>query len=261
MTSILDQKIISEKLFYPRYSRIENPHWIERDSAMLACYYYQIDNPKNTIIYFHGNGEVVSDYLGFFDEEMEALGCSILFAEYRGYGMSEGAEPSLVAMLEDAVAIVESIDVPKEEIILFGRSMGSLYALHTASVFPDIAGLIIESGIADMERWMLDKIALEDIGISRETIVGELDKYLDHKSKIKFFRGQTLIMHTKHDRLVDASHALALYSWADNPRQIRIFELGDHNSIMVVNKEEYFSIIGDFIQGIKEDNQWWKFWK
>ena len=43
-----------------------------------------------TVIYFHGNGEVVADYLPSFPEWITRAGCNVLLAEYRGYGMSSG---------------------------------------------------------------------------------------------------------------------------------------------------------------------------
>jgi hypothetical protein len=39
-------------------------------------------------------------------------------------------------MLEDVRLIVEACKIPSEKIIFFGRSLGSLYALHEASLYP-----------------------------------------------------------------------------------------------------------------------------
>lgn len=250
--SILNHSIISSKYFYPKYSSFTNPCYIKSDNTQLACYYHKADNPKKTIVFFHGNGEVVSDYIGYFDLKIENLGCSILFAEYRGYGLSSG-NPSLVEMLDDVKVVIQSINVPSEEIVLFGRSVGSIYALHGASVFPNISGLIIESGISDIIVRVLRMLSPEEIGTTEEELLEEGKKYFDHHQKIKAFQGQTLILHTKHDSLVHSSNAIDLYNWANEPKILKLFEDGDHNDIGLVNEEEYFSLIRNFIGRLPKD--------
>lgn len=244
--SILNHNVISQRYFYPRYVTLTNPFYVQSGNNQLSCYYHQINNPKKTIIFFHGNGEVVSDYLNYFDLKIESLGCSILFAEYRGYGLSSG-NPSLVEMLDDVEAIIRSINVPLEEIVLFGRSVGSIYALHGASVFPNISGLIIESGISDVIARVLQMLSPEEIGTTEEELLEEGKKHFDHHQKIKAFQGHTLILHTKHDSLVHSSNAIDLYNWANEPKRLKLFEDGDHNDIGLVNEEAYFALLKEFI--------------
>ncbi len=225
---------------------IKNPYYIKSGNNKLACYYHKIKNPKKTIIHFHGNGEVVSNYIGSFVDEVEALKCSILLAEYRSYGLSSGDSPSLVDMLDDVENIIKSIDVPLEDIVLFGRSVGSIYALHGAYIFPNISGLVIESGIADVASRIIRfvKKSRKDI---IEQIREEGKQYFDHKKKIELFQGQTLIMHTLYDSLVHASNARKLYEWANEPKKLELFLKGDHNNIFHINKKEYWKVFGKFI--------------
>ena len=247
MELLLNSNKVSNRYFYPRYSNFENPHYVESGNNQLACYYHKIENPKKTIIHFHGNGEVVSDYLSLsFASQIEALGCSILFAEYRSYGLSTGDSPTLVGMLEDVEKIIKSIDVPPQEIVLFGRSVGSIYALHGASVFNNIAGLVIESGIADVVGRVL-KLIRKPKTVIKEQMREEGKIYFDHEKKIKKFQGQTLVMHTLYDSLVHASNARRLYDWANEPKELKLFLQGDHNDISFVNEEEYFNVWGEFI--------------
>ena len=53
-------------------------------------------------------------------------------AEYRGYGGSTG-EPSLVAMLDDVDAIFSALGRPAGELVVYGRSIGSIYAIEFAT--------------------------------------------------------------------------------------------------------------------------------
>jgi len=252
--SILNHETISKRYFYPRYESFENPYYVQSGENRLACYYHKIDNPRKTIIYFHGNGEVVADYVGFLEDKIETLlGCSILFAEYRSYGLSTGDTPTLVDMLDDVKIIVESIDVPLEEIVLFGRSVGSIYALHGASIFPNVAGLVIESGISNVVSRVLKMIKKpQKIGTTREALFEEGKIYFDHEEKIKAFKGKTLIMHTRFDSLVSSVNAIKLFSWANEAKKLKLFFEGDHNDILFVNEEEYFELLNEFIGNLEE---------
>ena len=247
--SILNHETISKRYFYPRQVSFENPYYVQSGENTLACYYHKIENPRKTIIYFHGNGEVVADYVDFLEHKMETLlGCSILLVEYRGYGLSTGTTPKLVDMLNDVKMIVESIDVPEEEIILFGRSVGSIYALHGASIFPNIAGLVIESGISNVVSRVLRMIKKpEKIGTTREALFEEGKIYFDHEEKMNAFKGETLIMHTRFDSLVSSVNANELFSWANEPKKLKLFFEGDHNDILFVNEEEYFRLLDEFV--------------
>jgi len=249
MNLLLNSEKVSKRYFYPRYASFEKPYYVESGKNTLACYYHKIENPKKTIIHFHGNGEVVSDYFDLFLPQIEKLGCSILFAEYRQYGLSTGEAPSLVGMLEDVEQIIKSIDVAPQEIVLFGRSVGSIYALHGASLFPNVAGLVIESGIANVVMRIL-KLTRKPKTSIKEQMREEGKVYFDHEQKIKSFHGQTLIMHAKYDSLVHSSNAKTLYDWANEPKQLKLFWDGDHNDIFFVNEEEYFDVLGEFIDGL-----------
>jgi pimeloyl-ACP methyl ester carboxylesterase len=90
-------------------------------------------------------------------------GIGTLFGEYRGYGGS-GGSPALVSMLDDALAIVDATGVPPARIVLYGRSVGSIYPLHAAA-HRRVAGLIIESGIADVGEGL--GVRPEEIGSTR----------------------------------------------------------------------------------------------
>jgi len=58
-------------------------------------------------------------------------------------------------MLGDGEAAINAAGIKPERAIALGRSIGSLYAIELAHRQPTLAGLIIESGIADpLERFL-----------------------------------------------------------------------------------------------------------
>ena len=178
------------------------------------------------------------------------MGANLLLAEYRGYGMSSGA-PALAALLDDVELIVAACGIPQEHIIFFGRSLGSLYALHGAARYPRAAGLIIESGLADPLERILVRVEPWELGATMEQLRVAVGRCLDQQQKIAGFRGRVLVMHTRNDDLVSVSHAERLHAWANEPKELLVFERGDHNTILPANQEAYFAAVQAFIQSIE----------
>lgn len=250
----LDHPILSSRYFYPWQNRFADPFFVEGDGFRLGCRYCRVHDAAPTIIHFHGNGETVADYLGEFEERITGLGANLLLVEYRGYGMSSGA-PALAAMLSDVELIVKAAGVPPERIVFFGRSLGSLYALHGAKLYPNAAGLIIESGLADPLERILVRVEPRELGATMEQLRGSVERCLNQRAKIAGFTGRVLIMHTRNDDLVPVSHAERLHAWANQPKVLQVFERGDHNTIQPANLEAYFAAVGACVQSIKESTR------
>ena len=193
-----------------------------------------------TVIHFHGNGEVVSDYVPDMAEEYANLGVNVLFAEYRGYGASTGAQPALERMLDDAAAILAASGEPTENVILFGRSIGSLFAIELAGQHPNLRGLILESGIAD--PLTLFRIAPEQLGVSQAELAAAIASRLDHRAKLGRYGGPLLILHAAGDRLVSPSHAERNFAWcatAPGEKELLLLSRGNHSTIFLSNYAEY----------------------
>jgi len=242
----LDHPILTSRYFYPWPNTFEDPFYVTGNDFRLGCRYRHISNELPTIIHFHGNGETVEEYLGDFESRITSMEANLLLAEYRGYGMSDGM-PGLVTMLDDVQLIVEAIRVPPEQIIFYGRSLGSLYAAHGASLYPQAAGLIIESGLSDPLERILARIEPREVGATMEALQAAVNLHLNQRQKIETFQGRVLILHTRNDDMVHVSHAERLYEWAHEPKQILVFERGDHNTIMAANVEEYFNAVERFV--------------
>ncbi len=104
----LDGPEVSHYLFYPRAS-LQNPVSREgvRDvmipvepDVSIGARYHIFDKQGASILFFHGNGEIVEDYedIAFL---YSRLNLNFLPVDYRGYGHSTG-RPSVSAMLRDA---------------------------------------------------------------------------------------------------------------------------------------------------------------
>jgi uncharacterized protein len=245
-STCLDHLLLAERYFYPWPNPFPDPFFVDGNGGRLGCWYGRWFQERLTVVHFHGNGETVVDYLHGFEARMESLGVNLLLAEYRGYGMSEG-EPRLAAMLEDVPAIVAASGVDPGRLIFFGRSLGSLYAAHAAALYPMAAGLVLESAIADPLERILTRVEPWQLGVTDEELKNEVDRLFNQRRKLAEFHGWTLVLHTRNDDLLDVSHGERLYAWANEPKELVLFERGDHNNIMEVNEESYFAYLERFM--------------
>jgi len=246
-TSILNHYLISSRYFFPRYDTFKQKHIVNCNDAKLACFYDNSFPKGKTVVFFHGNGEIVQDYLDLFPDIFKERGVNLFLFEYRGYGESTG-KPALVDILDDTEMAIKSLNIKSENLIFYGRSVGSIYAVHAASVFNNASGLILESGIADVkERIMMRIDSPKEINSTTDELEKEFSKYFNTKKKLSCFKGKSLVMHTINDGLVDVSHAKRLYEYLNEPKQLELFKSGSHNSIFLVNMKKYFDTIFDFI--------------
>jgi len=156
-------------------------------------------------------------------------------------------------MLEDVQKIFEALNLQEENLIIFGRSIGSIFAIHFAYKYPNISGLILESALAEPMNFLLQRRPqlveyLEEKGILQD-LLRESQKYLNNKEKLQVYKGPLLIFHTKSDSLVSVRHSEQIYEWAVTPeseKKLIIFENGNHNTIFYMNAESYIQGMHQF---------------
>lgn len=243
--SVLDHRLISRRYFFPIERPIADPWHVEVPGARLACARFIHDPAAPTLLHFHGNGEVVADYLPWFPELVAGLGANLVLAEYRGYGGSTGS-PRLLGMLQDGPIIFDALGLQPDRVIAFGRSIGSLYAMHLASARP-LAGLIVESGICDVLERLLLRVRPEELGVPMGRLADEVSAHLSPRSWLARHQGPALILHARHDDLVSVDHAHRLISWSKKPYRL-IFDRGDHNTIFRENQPTYLAAIRQFLE-------------
>jgi pimeloyl-ACP methyl ester carboxylesterase len=233
-------------MFFPRATAVADPFWVRTpDGAALACHRAAPHGDAPTVIHFHGNGEVVADYVPTFANLMVGLGVNVIFAEYRGYGASSG-RPSLSAVLDDAEAVLRAARQPPDRVIAYGRSMGSYAAIELASRHP-LAGLVIESGIADPLERVLLRVTPDELEVAAPALAAEVEQLLDHQRKLERHRAPILVLHAVRDEIVDASHAVRLASWAaSEDRELVLLPRGGHNDVLGQNHAAYLKSLSAF---------------
>jgi fermentation-respiration switch protein FrsA (DUF1100 family) len=247
----LDRPEITAFLFYPRpecepggAGRAEGIHMIPvEDGVSIGARFHLVDPAAPNLLFFHGNGEIVSDYddiAGLYAR----IAINFLPVDYRGYGRS-GGRPTVTAMMRDAHIIFASVrrwladNRHTGPLIVMGRSLGSASALELASHYPDsVDGLIIESGFAHaLPLLRLLGVDTDKLGITE----GEA---FDNTSKIARYPGPTLVIHAEFDHIIPFADGEALFAASPDPDK-RFLEIpeANHNDIFLHGIEPYLEAV------------------
>ncbi|MEJ2725401.1 MAG: alpha/beta fold hydrolase [Deltaproteobacteria bacterium] len=256
--SRLDRPEILMFLFHPRRERpgsapgsdVEDIMIPVEEGVSIGARLHPAQKPGPVMLFFHGNGEIVSDY-DDIAPLYSRMGITFLPVDYRGYGRSTG-KPTVTAMMRDCHVIFDFLQDRlrgrgyRGPLIVMGRSLGSTSALELAAHYGEqIDGLVIESGLAYVGPLLrLLGVPIENSGIREEDGFRNVEK-------IRLFSKPTLIIHAENDHIIPFSDGRALYeaSTAENKRLIRI-RGADHNNILFRGLEEYMGAINALIQQV-----------
>jgi len=243
---ILDHPLVSQSVFFPRPTDVEPSFSVDVGGASVACYLAGPFPDAGTVLHFHGNGELASEYATRHAERFVGRGVNVCFTEYRGYGLSSGV-PKLVTMQGDGEKIVEALGIPPDRLVAFGRSLGSVYAIELAARMPQIRGLVLESAIANvLEDWQLTD-EIKQLGQTESALLREVEMHFDLQQKLKNYRGHVLVLHTRNDQSLDRTHADRLYAWSGSSnKRLVVFPDGGHNTIFSANAPRYLSELNEF---------------
>lgn len=253
---LLDRKEIRNILFHPRRvpeAGAERPgvrvvYMTMPDGVRLAGRLHMATATAPLLLFFHGNGEVSSDY-DVIGPVYTNIGVSFLVMDFRGYGMSAGS-PSVATLVADAGetyrqlgGVLTAAGAKPAQIYVMGRSLGGVSAIEVGRVAGDrLAGLILESAFAETQPLLLGLGAGEFVGFD------EARDGIGNQEKIKSVRVPTLIIHGAGDKLIPLRNAETLHanSGAADKRLVVIPTAG-HNDVLVRGQQYYFAAIRNFI--------------
>jgi len=249
--SVLDRPEVLAVLFHPRreMGAADNSHGgLDLEIAVagdvaVGARFHLAGKASPTILFFHGNGEIVADY-----DDLGPLytnkGINFLPVDYRGYGRSAGS-PTVTAMMADAVVIFDFVarwldtNGYSGPLIVMGRSLGSASALMLAANRQErIAGLIIESGFA----YITPLIRL--LGVNPDTIGFHAQWDAFNLENIQSFTKPTLIIHAQFDHIIPFGDGQALHDRAPaGDKQLLMIPGANHNDILQRGFNEYFQAV------------------
>ncbi len=254
--SILDRPEILNFLFYPRpEGSLSSPSGNAEvmlipvgDGLLVGARLHKAEKEAPVILFFHGNGEIVSDYddLG---QMYSSHGINFLPVDYRGYGRSSGT-PTVTGMMRDCHVIFDYVKQWLDTntytglLIIMGRSLGSASALELGSHYEEeIDGLIIESGFAyAIPLLRLLGVNTDALGISEEKGFCNIDK-------IRNFAKPVLVIHAEYDHIIPFSDGQDLFDACPSlHKKILKIEGANHNTIFAYGLENYMRGIREFVE-------------
>lgn len=249
--AVLDRGGASAQIFFPRPDPSRTPegatdHVVEvGDGVTIAARRYEADPHGPTIVYFHGNGEVVGDH-DFIAPLYHSIGANLLVFEFRGYGRSTGS-PTMAHLVGDGATCgrkaIELLDADGFDGLRFvmGRSLGANPALEVAARVPGYRGLILESGAGNVGRFV-GRLGLPP-GPDIDRLVAA------HEAKLASITMPSLIIHGLADDLVPVSNALATADLLTGSEvTTELVEGAGHNDLLLVDPGRYIEAIARLIE-------------
>lgn len=177
---------------------------------------------KKTVLYFHGNAGSINNRL-YRIEEFSKMDVNFLIISYRGFSKNEGkpSESGLYDDAESAVAFLENLGVEKNNIVLYGESIGTGVAIEIAQN-EGYAGLILEApytSIVDIAKKMYP---IFPVSVLLRDRFESIDKINNLKSPL-------LIFHGLNDDLIPIEMGRELFNKASEPKAM--IETEDSHSI------------------------------
>lgn len=209
----------------------------DNERLALRCHLNAKELP--TLLFFHGNGEVASDYEELAPH-LTGCGFNLIIAEYRGYGLSRG-EPSVAHMLADARVSFTFMEGWLKNrgytgpMVIMGRSIGSAPALELAAAFPErIRALVIESGFA---RFIP---LLHTVGLPLWAELPSESEGPANLAKISTYHGPLLVIHAEEDTIIPFHEGEDLF-YASPSTEKHFLEVKNagHNDLFYVGHRDY----------------------
>jgi pimeloyl-ACP methyl ester carboxylesterase len=243
----LNTRAVNRYLFYPRggesvpasTDQIKTILIPIEENVVIGARCHVIHKEAPNILFFHGNGEIVSDYDDFAPLFLD-LGFNFIPVDYRGYGFSSGS-PSVISMMGDCHIVFNYVrDWLRDRgihgsLLVMGRSLGSASALEIASNYEDaIGGMILDSGFAYTGS------LLENLGLNSESIGFQEEDGFRNLQKIKIFHQPTLIIHGENDEIIDVTDGRKLFdSCPSNTKRLLVIPRAGHNDLFAYGLDAY----------------------
>lgn len=246
-------RIIESQIFFPDQTLVATPaqaglafedvDLTTSDGLRLHGWFIPGPDPAAPVVLFcHGNAGNISHRLDNL-KRLHQAGLASLIFDYRGYGRSQG-RPSEAGLYLDAEAAYGWAKARAEaggaRLILFGRSLGGVAAVHLAERFP-CAGAILESTFTH----------LGDMAVVHFPFIPAraLKDRFSSLSRIGRVSAPLLFFHGDRDRIVPLRLGQQLFEAAPEPKEFVLLEGADHNDTYLKAGPPYFAKFAAFCRG------------
>lgn len=216
-----------------------------QDGMELNGWYVPAENAEFVVLFCHGNGGNIMHRLDSINIFYE-LRISCFVFDYRGYGNSQGKPDEQGTYMDAAAAyrwLREEKNIPADNIIIFGRSLGGTIAAQLA-VHVRSAAVVIESSFtsyADIGKKFYPYMPVHWFA--------RFDyRTVDYVKKIDC---PVMIIHSRDDEVIPFEFGMKLYEAADGQKEF-VEISGSHNDGFLVSGEIYRKIWVQWVHFLSE---------
>ena len=221
----------------------------DNNSNFICCLYLQHEKltNKDTILFCHNTIKDLGSFFPFLIDMFVTLKVNVISYDYSSFGVSigkfseENANNEIIQIIE---FINQSLNIPLNQLILLGQSLGSIPVLYLCSreeYLSQIKGIILLSPLVKRYNKYLDN---QNISINFDK-----DDYQDENNnlnRIKNIIKPIFVIHGKLDSIVPQEHinemtknAYDFLSWY--PKE------GNHFDILKNHRMKFFKKIKQFL--------------
>ncbi len=215
-----------------------------RDGAKINGLLFKSKNPpKGVVLYLKGNSKSIKGW-GKFAVDFTRHDYSVFMIDYRGFGKSTGRR-SQKAIKRDLQKVYNKLKekTTEENIILYGRSLGSGFASKLASMNnPKML-------ILDAPYYSLRKVTARYMPFMPLSIIMKYP--LPTYKWLKYVQCPIHIIHGTHDKLIPFKTSVKLSQI--KPKITRLYTIigGGHKNLN--NFESYHKMLGEIINSVPKD--------
>ena len=222
--------------------------WLQSRSGKIPAIFIACPLARHTILYSHGNAEDIGDTLGHLSQMSVQLQANIMCYEYSGYSLSACRQANETNCYHDISAawayLVGERGIPRENIVLYGRSLGTGPTVDLASRESGLAGMVLQSPLVSAIGTQVgDGCCIRCLGC--------WDVFQNYK-KIRRVNCPTLIMHGTRDTVVPCSNGRALFRNLRNPWSPLWCEGCGHNDMEHRMGSVMTQHLRDFMSSLRE---------
>ena len=228
------KKLDSNYHYDNEYSNREEVFITTPDNEKINGLFFNAKN-DNVILYFHGNSGSLDSWQYVY-KNFQSLKYNFFIIDYRGYGKSSGSisEKGLYTDGQAALDYLRNKGFKKQNIIIYGRSIGTGIAVETAKNTDTLKALILETPFTSMIDLTNAKVPYLFPSIF-------LKYGFKNKDKINSIKSPLLVIHGTIDEVIPFKQGKELFDKYNHQKEFLKIENGNHNNL---------SNFPDFIQGI-----------
>jgi uncharacterized protein len=251
---LIIRKLESKFLYKPKRSyasfTLEGyPHeWVSiktRDQVVLNGLLLMNPQAKDWVLHLADNYGNLSNQIARIKKFYDS-GFSILAIDYRGFGKS-GGTPSETGLYEDAMSaykyLVNERNIPADNIIILGRSLGGPIAIELAT-HVSAKALIAESSFASLRRLQRERMPVIPLWLV-------LPERYNSLRKIHHLKVPILFLHGDLDTAIHLRQSQALFDAAAESRRKQLKVLKGAGHADTFEHQEYFSTIHSLLSNLE----------